>query len=98
MSAASSTTTNTAGTKRPAPRTPKPSQVYTGQTFRKLRLIAGERPFAVVSVDTDADTASGWVFPDPRLDAEDPLLREAGVQAADRRKPCYITVPTDWLK
>lgn len=72
--------------------------VYVGQTFRMLRLTAGVRPFAVVVVHTDAGRASGWLMVDPQADAEDPLLKELGVQAADRKKPCYITVPTDWLK
>jgi hypothetical protein len=72
--------------------------VYVGQTLRKIRLAAGERPFAVVCVDLTADRASGWLFVDPVADENDPLLRELGVQAADRRKPCYITVPTDMIR
>jgi hypothetical protein len=72
--------------------------VYVGQTFRKLRLSAGERPFAVVFVDVSLDRASGWLFPDPAVDGDDTLLKELGVQAPDRRKPCYITVPTNWLR
>lgn len=93
-------TTSTAAGRKAAPAAPraKPAEVYVGQTFRRLQLQAGLRPFAVVSVDTDADRASGWLMVDPRADAEDPLLKEAGIQAADRQKPCYITVPTDWLK
>lgn len=101
-------TMSSAGTnaeKRTAQRPPRaPSkaassaQVYVGQTFRKLRLAAGERPFAVVAVDPERDTASGWLMVDPQQDAEDPLLKELGVQAADRKKPCYITVPTDRVK
>ena len=95
-SGASSTTTNTAGTKGKSPN--RPGGVLIGQTFRMLRLEAGLRPFAVVSVDTDNDRASGWVFPDPWQDGNDPILRDLGVQAADRRRPCYITVPTDSLR
>lgn len=94
-------TTSTAGTKpgTPAPRAPaRPNTVYVGQTFRTLHLAGGPRPFAVVCVDPDADRASGWLMVNPEQDGEDPYLRELGIQAADRRKPCYITVPTDRLK
>jgi hypothetical protein len=97
-------TTSTAGTKaqpvrKPVQRTPpSPGTVFVGQTLRKIRLAAGERPFAVVSVDTEADRASGWLFVHPDQDADDPLLKELGVQAADRRKPCYITVSTNLVK
>ena len=93
-------TMSTAGTKagRPVPRAPATNQVFVGQTLRKVRLVAGERPFAVVSVDTEADRASGWLFIDPVADANDPLLRELGVQAQDRRHPCYITVSTNLVK
>lgn len=82
------------------PRAPaaKAGQVFTGQTFRRLRLTAGDRPFAVVVVDTETDRASGWLMVDPAADAEDPFLKECGVQAADRKKPCYITVPTDLVR
>lgn len=93
-------TTSTAGTKgkaRPAPRA-RVGEVYVGQTFRKLRLAAGERPFAVVTVDTEKDTASGWLLVDPLADAEDPLLKQLGIQSADRRKPCYITVSTNLVR
>jgi len=72
--------------------------VFVGQTFRKFRLLAGDRPFAVVSVDVAADQASGWLMVDPTQDAEDPFLKQVGIQAADRKRPCYITVPTDRLK
>jgi len=72
--------------------------VLVGQTFRKILLQAGWRPFAVVSVDTDRDLASGWLFPDPDADMADPLLKQLGIQAADRRRACYITVRTDLLK
>lgn len=91
-------TTSTAGTKKPQRARPTPGTVLVGQTFRKLKLTAGWRPFAVVAVDTDNDRASGWVMVDPSQDAEDPLLKTQGIQAADRKRPCYITVPTDWLK
>lgn len=91
-------TTSTRGTKPALRPRAADSQVYVGQTFRRLQLAAGVRPFAVVSVDTDADRASGWLMVDPDADGSDPLLKELGVQAQDRRKPCYITVPTDWLK
>lgn len=94
-------TTSTAGTKpRPAGRATASSdaRVYVSQTLRKIRLAAGERPFAVVSVDTAADTASGWLFVDPAADADDPLLKSQGLQAADRRRPCYITVSTNLVK
>jgi hypothetical protein len=91
-------TTSTAGTKaRGTPRAPA-NTVYPGQTFRRLQLTAGMRPFAVVAVDTATDRASGWVMVDPHQDGEDPLLKAQGIQAADRKRPCYITVPTDWLK
>lgn len=90
-------TTSTAGTKTP-PKARPGAQVYVGQTLRKIRLTAGERPFAVVSVDPEADTASGWLMVDPVADAEDGLLKALGVQAADRRRPCYITVRTDLVK
>jgi hypothetical protein len=72
--------------------------VYVGQTFRTIRLDAGVRPFVVVCVDTITDRASGWLFIDPQADANDPLLREQGIQAAARRQPCYITVATDQVK
>ena len=94
-------TMSTATTKTPAKAVPKAranNQVYVGQTLRKIRLTAGERPFAVVSVDPDADTASGWLMVDPQADAEDGLLKSLGIQAADRRRPCYITVGTDLVK
>lgn len=89
-------TTSTAGTKaRPS----KPgSGVFVGQTFRKLRLAGGERPFAVVVVYPETDKAAGWLFPDPAVDGNDPFLKECGIQAADRLKPCYITVPTDLVR
>lgn len=89
-------TTSTAGTKRPKPGTP--NNIYVGQTFRTLQLKAGPRPFAVVVVDVENDRASGWLMLDPQADRDDPLLKEAGIQAADRQKPCYITVRTDQLK
>jgi len=88
-------TTSTAGTRQ---KTRAGSGVLVGQTFRQLRLEAGLRPFAVVVVDTDKDLASGWLFPDPWQDGNDPILRDLGVQAADRRRPCYITVPTDLVR
>lgn len=96
MSAGSSTTTNTAGTKGTKAR--GGAQLLVGQTFRKLKLTAGERPFAVVSVDTEADTASGWLMLDPVADGQDQLLKELGVQSADRLRPCYITVRTDLVR
>lgn len=92
-------TTNIAGTKgKPAPRVRPATEILVGQTFRKLRLSAGWRPFAVVSVDTSSDRASGWLFLDPERDAHDEFLRQQGIQAAARRQPCYITVPTDLIK
>lgn len=102
MSVGSSTTTSTAGTKSvPKARPTKPGTpfaVVIPQTLLKLKLTNGVRPFAVVTVDTNADRASGWVMVDPHADSEDPLLKAQGIQAADRKRPCYITVPTDWLK
>lgn len=98
-SVGSFTTMSTASTKRPAAKKAGGSPpVYVGQTFRKVRLSAGERPFVVVSVDTDRDTASGWLFPDPSQDGEDLLLKELGIQSADRKRACYITVATDLVK
>lgn len=92
-------TMSTAGTKsRPTSRRPSDSQILVGQTFRKLQLTAGLRPFAVVAVDVERDTVSGWLLLDPTADSEDPFLKEQGIQAADRKRPCYITVPTDMLK
>lgn len=88
----------TKGTPRPRPSRPGSGVLVGERTFRQLKLSAGLRPFAVVTVDTDKDRASGWLMPDPTVDGEDPLLKELGVQAQDRRKPCYITVPTDWLR
>lgn len=92
---------STAGAKSRT-QTPRPrhstDSAYVGQTFRKIQLTAGWRPFAVVSVDTAACWASGWVMVDPQADGEDPLLKQQGIQAADRKRPCYITVPTDMLK
>ena len=89
---------STAGTKGKATKAPRGTEVLVGQTFRKLKLEAGWRPFAVVRVDVERDRASGWLFVDPDLDANDLLLREQGIQAAARRQPCYITVPTDLVK
>ena len=89
---------STAGGNKRAPGTPSRSPVYVGQTFRMLKLQAGLRPFAVVKVNTEADTASGWLFPDPDADMADPLLKSLGIQAAARRQACYITVGTDLLK
>lgn len=83
---------------RPRPSRPGSGVLVGERTFRQLKLQAGLRPFAVVAVDPERDRASGWLMPDPAADAEDPLLKELGVQAQDRRKPCYITVPTDWLR
>lgn len=92
-------TTSTAGTRgKPVPRPARPADVYVGQTLRTLQLTGGPRPFAVVVVHTDIDRASGWLFPDPGVDGADPYLKELGIQAADRLKPCYITVPTSRLK
>lgn len=91
--------TSTRGTSAArAGREPRPADVYVGQTFRTLQLQAGPRPFAVVVVHTDVDRVSGWLMPDPRTDGADPLLKELGIQAADRLRPCYITVPVDLLK
>lgn len=89
-------TTNTAGTKKPAAK--HPNTILVGQTFRKVALESGMRPFAVVEANVDDDTASGWLFPDPKLDGNDPLLRALGIQAEDRRRPCYITVRTHLVK
>ena len=91
-------TMSTATTKRPAPKATKPGEVFVGQTLRKIRLAAGERPFAVVSVDTATDRASGWLFVNPQEDGNDPLLKELGVQADARLKPCYITVSTNLIR
>lgn len=90
-------TTSTAGT-RGKPREVRPGDAYVGQTFRTIQLQAGPRPFAVVVAHTENETASGWLFPDPTQDGADPLLKECGVQAADRLRPCYITVPVSLLK
>ena len=92
-------TTSIRGTKVTArPETAARADILLEPTLRKIQLDHGLRPFAVVSVDPDRDRASGWLSVDPIADSADSLLKSLGVQAADRQKPCYITVPTDLVK
>lgn len=62
------------------------------------RLAGGLRPFLAFHRDAAPDRGWwGWIFPDPHVDGGDLLLREAGIPAADRWRPCYLLVPLDRL-
>jgi hypothetical protein len=80
----------------------------TGRRPRYARLAAGKRPFLAVTEETFEVPAEpgvtyskgwhGWLHPHPGVDDADPLLRESGLQAEQRRSPCFLFVPADQLE
>jgi hypothetical protein len=57
-----------------------------------VTLAAGERPFIAVDWREAEKKYAGWVYINPAADAEDPWLRAQGLNAEERRRPCYCVV------